>query len=94
MTEEGITTIIAALLQRALSVDGTRQVFVFGPEGAPFWAAKTPILPEDLLRLDRALTLIEKLETSRPRPFFAHAPLTQLADRLSALSPASFEEAG
>jgi hypothetical protein len=44
------------------------QVFIFGPEGDPFWTARDPVRSE-LQDLDRALARIEELEASWPRPF-------------------------
>lgn len=68
------TSVVAAVLERALANQGTQQIFVFGPEGAPFWAARTPVLQDDVAHLERALRIIEQLEPSQPKPFFACAP--------------------
>jgi hypothetical protein len=51
---------------------GGRQIFLFGPTGTPFWAARAPVSEADYNRLDVALALLERTEQERPRPFFAH----------------------
>lgn len=64
-------TVLTALLQRLLSRYGGRQLFLFGPEGEPFMAARLPMEPEEFNLLNSALAMIERLESQRPRPFFA-----------------------
>jgi hypothetical protein len=60
------------VLERLLARHEGRQVFVFGPTGAPFLAARLPVRPEEIPALDRALALIEQLEAHRPKPFFEY----------------------
>lgn len=63
--------VLNAVLGRLLGRHGGKQIFVFGAKGAPFWAARLPIEPEEMGYLARALELIEQLEATRPKPFFA-----------------------
>jgi hypothetical protein len=65
-------SVVDALLRRLLARHGGRQIFLFGPAGEPFWAARLPVAEHDLDLLDRALALLAQLEASRPKPFFAH----------------------
>lgn len=65
---------VDALLQRLLVRHGGRQLFLFGPSGDPFWAARTPVSARELEVLDAALLLLERLELSRPKPFFSYDP--------------------
>jgi hypothetical protein len=68
----GPAVLLDAVLARLLARNGGRQIFVFGPDGAPFWAARVPVDPEEIGALERALKLIERLEATLPRPFFAY----------------------
>ena len=63
--------IVDALLRRLLARHGARQAFLFGPNGEPFRPARVPVEREELVLLERALNLIERMECSRPKPFFA-----------------------
>ena len=63
--------ILDALLRRLLAKYGGRQLFLFGPEGEPFRAARVPIEPDDFELFKGALCVIEELEATRPRPFFS-----------------------
>lgn len=63
-----------ALLQRLLARHGGRQLFLFGSAGQPFWAAREPVEAHELQVLDAALFLLERLERSRPKPFFSYDP--------------------
>ena len=63
--------VLDAVLGRLLGHHGGRQIFVFGADGTPFWAARLPVVPEELGYLERALELIERLEANLPKPFFA-----------------------
>ena len=65
---------LTGLLHRLLSRHGGSQVFLFGAEGDPFWAARTPLDPSELTLLREALDLIEALEENRPKPFVGHDP--------------------
>jgi hypothetical protein len=65
---------VHALLQRLLARHGGRQLFLFGPDGDPFWAARSPVEARELDVLDAALSLLERLERSRPKPFFSYDP--------------------
>lgn len=66
-------SVVAAVLERAIAREGSQQIFVFRPEGAPFWAARAPVRPEDLVHLERALLMIEAMEPSHAKPFFGCA---------------------
>src|SRR5262249_3290651 len=59
------------LLHQLLAQHGGTQIFLFGPEGAPFWAARTPLARSELATLTSALELIEDTEQKVRRPFFA-----------------------
>ena len=74
MNRDPRSAILSAVLGGSLSGLGARQIFVFGAEGVPFWSARNPVAPNDLLQLGHALTLIESMEDARPKPFFAHSP--------------------
>jgi hypothetical protein len=63
---------VDALLQRLLARHGGRQLFLFGAAGDPFWAARNPVESHELEALDAALHLLERLERSRPKPFFSY----------------------
>lgn len=67
----GRSDVFAALRRELVSRYGARQVFVFGPQGEPFWALREPVEQPELTLLDLALRMIEELEASRPRPFSA-----------------------
>ena len=68
------TPIVDRLLRRLLAKYGGRQLFLFGPQGEPFWAARVPIEPDEFTLFKGALRVIEQLEATRPRPFFAVDP--------------------
>ena len=70
--------LVDRVLGRALAQRGGRQIFLFGAAGDPFWAACNPVEPEELEQLDDALGLIERLEQTRPKPFFAYTPRRDL----------------
>ena len=53
---------------------GGGQVFLFGPEGQPFWASRLPVQRSELTLLRDALDLIERLEAQLPRPFLSSDP--------------------
>ena len=69
--------LLDSLSEKLLRVHGGCQIFIFGPDGSPFWAARTPEQHE-IDRLSIALDLIEKLESSKPRPFAASDPKSGL----------------
>src|SRR5262245_49881390 len=71
MRDANVAAVLNAVLGRVLARHGGRQMFVFGAEGSPFWAARLPVAPEELGYLERALELIERLESTLPKPFFA-----------------------
>jgi hypothetical protein len=71
MRDANAASVLNAVLGRVLARYGGRQIFVFGAEGSPFWAARLPVEPEELGYLERALELIERLEVTLPKPFFA-----------------------
>jgi hypothetical protein len=66
------SAIVDTLLRRLLARTGSRQVFLFGPEGEPFMAARLPIERAELAQLNHALDLLERMEEAhRPKPFLA-----------------------
>jgi len=69
MPRGSATDNFTALLQRLLARPGGRQIFVFGPEGEPFWSAY-PVTTSDIDKLDAAIQLLESLEKTHTRPFF------------------------
>jgi hypothetical protein len=62
-----------AAIERLCRAHPDRQVFIFGPEGSPFWA-KDPVLPGELEWHARAVSVIEQHQTRHERPFVV-APL-------------------
>ena len=67
------TTLLAALdlaTERMERLHPDRQIFIFGPEGDPFWARVRPNDGE-LTKLRVALDFLEKIESGRQRPFTA-----------------------
>lgn len=75
MTEPNVTdAFLIGLLHRLMSRHGGTQVFLFGGDGDPFWAARTPLHQSELRLLSDALDLIERLEKDRPKPFIGHDP--------------------
>jgi hypothetical protein len=70
--------LVDGVLGRALAQGGGRQIFLFGGAGDPFWAARNPVEPDELERLSEALGLIERLEQTRAKPFFAYTPRRDL----------------
>jgi hypothetical protein len=66
--------IVDAILQRVLSVHGHRQIFLFGPTGEPFWAARLPVSAKELVLLDIGMRLLQEVERTRERPFVAYEP--------------------
>ncbi|MHB1847146.1 MAG: hypothetical protein ACYCWW_20165 [Deltaproteobacteria bacterium] len=65
---------ISAVLTRVLSHVGVEQLFLFGPEGDPFWAARIPLQHADLRLLLAALDLLESTEAEHEKPFVASDP--------------------
>lgn len=63
---------IDAILRTWLGRGPYRQVFLFGPSGEPFWAARTPIAPEELALLERGVALLAEEEARRSRPFSSY----------------------
>lgn len=78
------TVLEAALdvaIERLSRAHASRQVFIFGPDGQPFWA-KEQVRQGELEWLRRAVTLLEQHEASHARPFVmtpAGLPLTVMA---------------
>jgi len=60
-------------IERLSRSNVSRQVFIFGPDGQPFWA-KERVLAGELEWLRRAITILEKHEASHPRPFVMMPP--------------------
>lgn len=60
-------------IERLSRSNVNRQVFIFGPDGQPFWA-KERVLSGELEWLRRAISLLEKHEASHPRPFVMTPP--------------------
>jgi hypothetical protein len=60
-------------IERLSRSNVNRQVFIFGPDGQPFWA-KERVLAGELEWLRRAITILEKHEASHPRPFVMTPP--------------------
>jgi len=63
--------VVDAILQRVLSRFAYRQVFLFGPSGDPFWAARLPVTEKELALLGAGTKLLERTEAERQRPFVA-----------------------
>lgn len=72
---QDVDAFLAGLAHRVLSRYGGTQIFIFGPRGEPFWAARVPVRQEELLLLSNALDLIEATESLRPKPFLARDSL-------------------
>jgi hypothetical protein len=53
-TGAGPAVLLDAVLARLLARHGGRQIFVFGAEGTPFWAARVPVDPREVGSLDLA----------------------------------------
>ena len=69
LTDQELVPLLGQLLAR----NGGTQIFLFGPEGAPFWAARTPLEQRELKTLSAALELIEdgiKVNAICPGNFF------------------------
>ncbi len=66
LTDEFLVSLLHRIQQR---LGG--QVFLFGPDGDPFWAARTPLDRGELGALREALELLEATESRVPRPFVA-----------------------
>jgi hypothetical protein len=67
--------LIEAVLSRMRARQQWQQIYVFGAEGEPFWAAKMPLQEWELPLFSEALDLIADVEPSRPKPFIAHDSL-------------------
>jgi hypothetical protein len=68
-------------IERLSRANANRQVFIFGPDGQPFWA-KEPVSASELEWLRRAIALLEKHEERHARPFVmtpTGLPLTVMA---------------
>lgn len=72
---DNLDAFVTGLCHRILARHGGTQIFLFGPQGEPFWAARVPVQQEELLRLSEALDLIEATEALRPKPFLARDSL-------------------
>ncbi|MBK8212273.1 MAG: hypothetical protein IPK71_00870 [Myxococcales bacterium] len=72
MNDSDPRAIVDAILQRVLSRFAYRQMFLFGPTGDPFWAARLPITEKELALLDAGTKLLASAEPERARPFVAH----------------------
>lgn len=70
LTDQELLPLLHGLLAR----HGSTQIFLFGPDGAPFWAARTPLERRELTTLEKALELIEDTENKIRRPFIARDP--------------------
>ena len=68
-----LTVIVGLALRAVLSAYRAEQLFLFGPDGNPFWAARTPVQPQELTILERALDLIAAVEGKRAKPFVARS---------------------
>src|SRR5207253_1810340 len=64
-------SIVDSVLRRFMSRYGVQQLFLFGSSGEPFRAARLTVQRDEVGQLEFALDLIERMEVSRPRPFFA-----------------------
>ncbi len=63
---------VVGLLHRLMGRHRYSQVYLFGPAGEPFWAARMPLDELELPLLSEALDLIEAAESAHPKPFIAH----------------------
>lgn len=72
MNDSDPRAIVDAILQRVLSRFAYRQMFLFGPKGDPFWAARLPITEKELALLDAGTKLLASSEVDHARPFVAH----------------------
>jgi hypothetical protein len=70
---------IKAHLRRERVRLGATNVFLFGPKGVPFWAARLPVSPAELEILKRSLDAIEAQLGLQARPFFGHVPERQFS---------------
>jgi hypothetical protein len=66
--------LLVGFLHRMMARHAASQLFLFGPAGEPFWAARTPIHPWELTILSEAIDLLQALEADRARPFAAVDP--------------------
>jgi hypothetical protein len=75
MTNSSATdAFLTGVLHRMMRRHGGSQIFLFGGEGDPFWAARTPVKQMELTLLRDALDFIEALEGNHPKPFVQHDP--------------------
>lgn len=72
--QAAVSTFITKLLHRLMSRYGGTQIFLFGPEGEPFWPARVPITQDELHLFAKALDFIERVEAELPKPFVAVDP--------------------
>ena len=69
-----LNTVVARTLHSVLTRYKADQLFLFGPEGEPFWVAREPVTQAEMRVFENALDLLAKLETLNEKPFAAHAP--------------------
>ena len=72
MTPTVTDAFLTGLLHRLMARHGGTQVFLFGGEGDPFWAARTPLSHSELRLLGEAVDLLQSIEGTRPKPFVGH----------------------
>ncbi len=72
MDRAELDALVARVLREVLKRHTAEQVFLFGPSGDPFWCARKPIRRDEMSILEQALSLIDAVEASRPKPFIDH----------------------
>jgi hypothetical protein len=70
---EQLGAVVARVLHAVLARYKADQIFLFAPEGEPFWVAREPITKGELDIFKRALDWLAKLETTHEKPFAARA---------------------
>jgi hypothetical protein len=74
MGTEDLSIIVGRVLGAAMTRFNADQIFLFAPDGDPFWVARTPITSEELEVFKAALDLLARLECTMDKPFATHAP--------------------
>ncbi|MBI2389522.1 MAG: hypothetical protein HYV09_07990 [Deltaproteobacteria bacterium] len=62
---------VVGLLHQLMARHRSSQVYLFGAEGEPFWAARMPLDESEIPLLSEAIDLIQAAEAEHPKPFIA-----------------------
>lgn len=74
-SRDDLDSFLLKLLNGVLTRFGGNQIFLFGPDGDPFWPARSPVQQSEIDLLSLAIDHLEGVERARPRPFLTHDPL-------------------